>query len=151
MTSFIERLVTELRVEHVTLGPELDQSLSELDALLAELAARLEVEYYGPGVGVDGACEVYRLVVRPHEWHIHHRTWSLKICDGTARGGWRPAWAIQGAGRRRKAAVVKALPAFFAGYAHAVEQAGKGDTPEGRRVRELAEAFNRLSSPSNAG
>ena len=151
MTSFIERLIAESRAERVTVDAEIDQALAELDALLAEIAARLEVEYYGPGVGVDGAREVYRLVVRSHEWHIHNRTWSLKICDGTPRGGWRPAWAIQGASRQRKAAVVEALPEFFAGYARAVEQAGKGDTPAGRRVLELAEAFNRLSSPSNAG
>lgn len=120
----------------------LDRALLRLEAEIAEIAAALAVEHYGPGVGVEGRADVYRLVVREHRSGARSPpAWGLKICDATPHAGWRVAWAPHAASRRRKRALVKALPEFFAGYAEAVAAAGKTDTPAGRRLLEIARRF----------
>ena len=50
-------------------------------------------------------------------------------------------WPIYGVARLRKQQLVQALPHFFSGLADAVRAAGKGETPAGRCVLGLAEAF----------
>lgn len=144
--SFIELLAEQAGRERVAVTPELDAALTELDRTFEELAPALEVEYVGPGVGVEGAEDVYRLVVRPHEWVMGSPSWSLKICDALPNAGWRVSWAVQGASRARKAMAVKALPAFFAGYLQAVRAADKSDTEAGQRLAALAQSFDGVTA-----
>lgn len=141
MHSLIDFLARQCRAAEIQLGAPLDGALTELDSLLATLAAELEVEYYGPEVGIESGRHVYRLVVRPHEWRIHQPRWSLKVCTALPHAGWRADWPVQGASRLRKRRIVSALPAFFAGYTAAVNAAGKGDTRAGQRLVELACRF----------
>jgi hypothetical protein len=141
----VDNLLDYLAVQahgEVCVDAALDRALERLDAVLAEIAAALAVEHYGPGVGVEGRADVYRLVVRAHQLDARSPpAWGLKICDATPHGNWRVAWAIHAASRRRKHTLVKALPEFFDGYAEAVAAAGKTDTPAGRRLLEIAKRF----------
>lgn len=123
-------------------------ALERLDAELDALAPRLAVECYGPPVGLDGAPEAYRLVIRRHEWRPNRPEWGLRVCDATPHCRWRAAWTVHGAGRLRRARILQALPALLAEYAAAVAAAGKGESPEGRRVREIAA---RLAAAGPAG
>jgi hypothetical protein len=141
MQPFIEHLINQSRAQTVQVDEALDAALAQLDALLAQLAGALRVEYYGPEIGVGAGRHVYRLVVRAHEWEINNPTWSLKVCTALPHAGWRADWAVQGVARQRKALVVQALPAFFDGYATAIAAAGEADTPAGRQVVELARVF----------
>lgn len=141
MQPFIEHLISQSRAQKVGVDEELDAALARLDAQLAQLAGELQVEYYGPEIGVAAGRHVYRLVVRAHEWEINNPTWSLKVCTALPHARWRADWAVQGVSRLRKPLVVQALPAFFAGYAEAIAVAGRADTPAGRQVMEFARAF----------
>ncbi len=141
MESYVAYLAEQARAERVSVTERLDTALASLDRDFSVLAPELQVEYFGPGVGVDADRSVFRLAVGPHRGSIEGPVWSLRICDGTASGGWRPMWAVQGVGRLRKALVVKALPELLAGFADAVAAAGKSDTAAGRRVHEMAAAF----------
>jgi hypothetical protein len=141
MSTFIDFLAAQSRAPEIAPDAPLDAALARLDRMLAELAAELEVEYYGPEVGIAAGRQVYRLVVRRHTWRILAPGWSLKICTALPHAGWRADWPVQGAGRLRQRAVVRALPAFFAGYREAVRAAGRADSPAGRRVAELAARF----------
>ncbi|NIR59710.1 MAG: hypothetical protein GWO02_09395 [Gammaproteobacteria bacterium] len=133
------RLLAErARLERIPVDAALTAALARLEGWLERLAAELRVEHYGPGVGVEGQPQAYRLVVRRHAWDATRQAWGLKICDGTAYGEWRPMWTLQGAGRRRKAALVRALPELLAGYARAVEAAGRGDGAAAEAVRTAA-------------
>ncbi len=143
MQPFIEHLVRQCRAQTVRVDDELNAALAQLDTLVGQLASELRVEYYGPEIGVGAGHHVYRLVVRAHEWEINNPTWSLKVCTALPHAGWRADWAIQGVGRLRKALVVQALPAFFAGYGAAIATAGQANTPAGRQVIELARIFAR--------
>ncbi|MEJ2508226.1 MAG: hypothetical protein P8009_01885 [Gammaproteobacteria bacterium] len=142
--SYIEFLAEQAGRERIAVTPELDAALTELDAAFEELAPALAVEYVGPGVGVEGAEDVYRLVIRPHEWVMGAPSWSLKICDALPNAGWRVAWAVQGASRARKSMCVKALPQLLRGYVEAVRAAGKADTEAGQRLAALAEQFEQV-------
>ena len=138
---FLDLLIAQARAPQVGVDAALDAALTQLDRMLADLARDLAVEYYGPSIGVDGGRAVYRLVVRAHEWRIHEREWSLKICTALPHAHWRADWAIQSAARRRKMLIVHALPEFFAGYAAAVAAAGKQATNAGRRLQDVARRF----------
>lgn len=146
MKDFVDLLARQAGAAGVRVDAELDAALARLDLMLEGLCADLEVEYHGPYVGVE-KLEAHRMVVRPHEWRIHCRAWSLKLCSAAAEADFRAEWAIQGAGRLRKALVVKALPQFFSGFAAAVTAAGKGGTPSGRRILQLAQRFGETSCP----
>ncbi|QKT02649.1 hypothetical protein HUS23_01830 [Ectothiorhodospiraceae bacterium 2226] len=146
MADFTATLAAQARAPRVSLTPELDAALAELDAALQALANELQVEYHGPGVGVEGERGVYRLAVRAHQEGYSDPQWSLRVCDALPNAGWRVAWAIQNVARLRKAAVVQSLPAFFAGYLAAVGEAGRADTPAGRRLAALAEAFGQTDT-----
>ncbi|HKJ07575.1 MAG TPA: hypothetical protein VKA76_00660 [Gammaproteobacteria bacterium] len=141
MESYLAYLAAQARAERVAVSEPLDAALASLDRDFAALAPALQVEYFGPGVGVDADRSVFRLAVGPHRGSIEAPVWGLRVCDGTASGGWRPMWAVQGVGRLRKVLVVKALPELLAGFAEAVAAAGKSDTAAGRRVHEMAAAF----------
>jgi hypothetical protein len=141
MQAFIDYLAAQSRAPQVRIDMQLDSALAQLDKMMEGLARELQVEYYGPEIGVSEGRHVYRLVVRAHEWEIHNPTWSLKVCTALPHAGWRADWAVQGVARLRKALVVQALPAFFAGYAQAVAEAGKSETKAGQRLAELARAF----------
>gem|GEM_PF-2236785 len=138
----VQLLAAEAARERVVITPALDKALAALDAELESLAPELQVEYIGPGVGVEGKEDVYRLVVRPHEWAIHEPSWSLKVCDALPNADWRAAWAVQGVSRARKAEVVRKLPEFMREYAERIREAGKAETAAGRRVQELAAALS---------
>lgn len=141
MDEWLDHLAAQAHGE-TRVDARLDRALLRLEAEIAELAAALAVEYDGPGVGVEGRADVYRLVVRAHRCDMRSPpAWGVKICDATPPGNWRVAWAIHAASRRRKRALVKALPVFFAGYAEAVAAAGKADTPAGRRLLGIARRF----------
>jgi hypothetical protein len=139
----MELLGRLLRAPRVPVSRELDEALAALDEEMAHLAEALRVDYVGPGVGMaDMKAEyVYRLVVRHHVWDTTTAGWGLRVCDALDNNDLRPMWPMHGVGRLRKRQLVAALPAFFRGYAEAVSAAGKADTPEGRRVSELARAL----------
>lgn len=141
MQAFVDLLINRSRANVVDVDAALDDALIRLDALLADIAGQLTVEYYGPAVGIDAGRDVYKLVVRQHEWRIHEKTWSAKVCTALPHAQWRADWAMQGTGRLRKQLIVKALPAFFSGYAAAAVAAGKSETIAGRRLAELAALF----------
>lgn len=141
MSAYLQLLAEQATRERIAVTPALDQALAALDAELEALAPELQVEYIGPGVGVEGKEEVYRLVVRPHEWVMGQPAWSMKVCDALPNAGWRAAWAAHGVSRARKAMVVKRLPEFMRGYADCIRAAGKADTTAGRRIQELAEGL----------
>ena len=141
MKDFIALLVEQSRLQSVVINPALDDALTHLDHALAGLCAALQVEYRGPYVGVETPL-AHQMVVREHEWKIHQPAWSMKICVAAPEANCRAEWPIQGVGRLRKALVVKALPAFFAGFAETIEQADKADTSAGLRVLELSRRFN---------
>lgn len=125
----------------VKVDAALDEALEALDAELATLAAELEVEYLGPGIGMQdmGAEHVFRLAVRHHVWDVDTAGWGVKVCDGLPQGNLRPMWAMQGVGRLRKQQLVKVLPEFLRGYAAAVAAAGKAEAPAGQKLQALAE------------
>lgn len=143
MTDYIARLAAQAKQDPVAVTTETDRDLTELDGEFEQLAAQLEVEYAGPGVGMADmkAEHVYRLVVRHHVWDVNTEGWGLKVCDALPNCEFRPMWPVQGTGRLRKKQIVKVLPEFFAGYLAAIEAAGKAGTPAGQRVRAMAEAF----------
>jgi hypothetical protein len=139
----IDFLAAQAHADRVRLSGELDEALRALDAEMTELAEVLQVEYVGPGVGMRdmGAQDVFRLAVRHHVWDVSETSWGLKVCDGLPTGGMRAMWPIYGVARLRKQQLVQALPQFFSGMADAVCEAGKNETPAGRRVLGLAAAF----------
>jgi len=141
MEDFISLLDEQSRSEKVAVTPELDAALAKLDRMLEEICAALQIEYDGPYVGVE-ILGAHRLAVRAHEWKIHAPAWSMKICTTAPAANSRAEWAVQSAGRLRKQIVVKALPAFFAGFAQAIEAAGKSEMPAGKSVQALAQRFN---------
>ncbi len=143
MSDYIHFLAEQAKQENPAINRVLDEALAELDAELEQLCPELQVEYVGPGVGMaDMSAEhVYRLVVRHHTWDVFKEGWSLKVCDALENCEYRPMWPIQGTARLRKKQVVQALPEFFTGFAGAIDEAGKADTPAGRRVKELAASF----------
>ncbi len=141
MKDFIALLVEQSRQQSVAINPALDDALAHLDHALTGLCAAVQVEYRGPYVGVETPL-AHQMVVRQHEWKIHQPAWSMKICVAAPAANCRAEWPIQGVSRLRKALVVKALPAFFAGFAEAVKQAGKEDSSAGLRVLELSRRFN---------
>lgn len=138
---FIELLAARSRAQAPATDAALDRALAQLDRAMSALAGALRVEYYGPEVGAGGALHVYRLVVREHALGPDRAEWGLKVCNALPHARWRAEWALAAAGRQRKPFVVRALPAFFAGYADAVAQAGGAETAAGRRVVEIARRF----------
>lgn len=141
MSDYLNVLARLGGASRVPITAELDEALAALDAEFEHLAPAMEVEYIGPGVGVEGKETVYRLVVRAHEWTIHQPSWSLKICDALPNAGWRAAWAVQGASRARKALTVNVLGEFLDGYATAIKAADKAGTEAGQRVLAMAKHY----------
>ncbi|APZ42184.1 hypothetical protein [Acidihalobacter ferrooxydans] len=139
----IEFLAGQAHAEQVRITAELDAALRELDTEMSELAEVLRVEHIGPGVGMRDmqAEHVFRLAVRHHVWNVTEEGWGLKVCDGLPNGSLRPMWPIYGVARLRKQQLIQALPEFFVGLADAVRDAGKDETPAGRRVLSIAAAF----------
>lgn len=140
--TFVELLAARARDAEFVVDAQLDRALAQLDRTLAQLAAELRVEYFGPHVGVGAGRAVYRLVVREHRFRYDELAWSLKVCTALPHAQWRADWAIQGVSRARKILIVRALPAFFAGYASALTQAGCHESGAARRVRALAAIFD---------
>lgn len=141
MQTFLDDLAQASGADPLVVNPRLDVALAQLDKMMAGLAGELQVEYYGPPIGIGAGRDVYRLVVKAHEWEIAQPTWSLKVCTALPHAQWRADWAVHGASRQRKALIVRALPSFFAGYAEAIAQAGKGESAAARRVQEIARRF----------
>lgn len=138
---FLAHLALEARSPRVRVDPALDEALARLDALLERLCRDLQVEYVGPPVGVE-AREVHRLVVAAHAWTAGAPAWGVRVCSARSPSGWRAEWTLAGAGRLRKRLIVQALPEFLEGFVQAVVAAGKADTPAGRRLARLREAFS---------
>ncbi|MEJ2481354.1 MAG: hypothetical protein P8Y78_14605, partial [Acidihalobacter sp.] len=84
----IDFLAAQAHADRVRLSGELDEALRALDAEMSELAGVLQVEYVGPGVGMQdmGAEHVFRLAVRHHVWDVSEAGWGLKVCDGLPNG-----------------------------------------------------------------
>lgn len=141
MSSFIDLLVERSRAPRPRIDQELEHALFQLDTMLESLAADLQVEHYGPAVGLGSGAHVYRLVVRPHEWLIDQHVWGLRVCTALAHARWRADWTLHGASRLRKQEILRQLPDFFSGYADSIRAAGKADTNAGRRVIDLAKRF----------
>lgn len=141
MNSFLPFLAHLSRASAIPVDAALESALARLDHMLDGLCAALEVEYFGPYVGVE-RLDAHQLVVRNHMWRLNAPAWSLKICATAAAANWRAEWAIQSASRMRKPIIVRALPDFFSGFLVAVNSAGKGETLAATRVREIAQIFN---------
>ena len=140
MNDFVTLLAERSRTARPKVDTALDDALARLDRLLAGVSADLQVEYYGPCVGVEAAA-THRLVVRAHLWDGGRPQWGVKVCSAAPQAHWRAEWTLQGAGRLRKVLIVRALPDFFAGYAHAVAAAGRAESDGGQRVAGLAQRF----------
>jgi hypothetical protein len=138
---FLVHLASEARSPRVRVDAALEEALVRLDALLESLCQELQVEYVGPAVGVE-AREVHRLVVAAHAWTAGPPAWGVRVCCARAPSGWRAEWTLAGAGRLRKRLIVQALPEFLEGFLEAVVVAGKADTPAGRQLARLREAFS---------
>lgn len=140
MNDFVALLVERSRAEQPKVDAALENALARLDHLLAGVSAELQVEYYGPGVGVETAA-AHRLVVRAHAWGGGRPQWGVRVCSAAPQAHWRAEWTLQAAGRLRKALIVRALPEFFAGYGQAVAAAGRAQSASGQRVAALARRF----------
>ncbi|WP_156782785.1 hypothetical protein [Acidihalobacter yilgarnensis] len=143
MDEMIVLLAAQAATPKVVVNEALEAALRGLDRRIEALSAALEVEYLGPGIGMQDmdAEHVFRLVVRHHVWDVAHSGWGLKVCDALPNGGLRPMWPIYGVGRLRKQQLVKTLPAFFQGYMAAVVAAGKAQSSAGLELQALAESF----------
>lgn len=144
MKDFIRYLAEQSQNDVIPINSTLDDALTHLDNMLTGIAAALQVEYIGPYVGVE-TLKAHAMVVRAHEWQIHQPSWSMKICSAIPEANYRAEWPAQGASRLRKRLIVRALPTFFAGYAEAIQQAGKADTTAGRRVLAMQQQFSQVS------
>lgn len=144
MKDFIRYLAEQSQLDVVPVNTELDDALTHLDNMLTGIAAALQVEYIGPYVGVE-TLKAHAMVIRAHEWQIHQPSWSMKICSAIPEANYRAEWPVQGASRLRKRLIVKALPTFFAGYASAIQQAGKADTAAGQRVLAMQQQFDQVA------
>lgn len=125
--------------------------LARLDRMLDALTGALEVEYYGPEVGLGAGRAVYRMVVRRHRLGACLESWGLWICTALPHARWRPAWRLGQVGRLRRRAVISGLVVFFDGYAEAVRQAGKGGTKAGRRIFGLADRLRAVLDTRDPG
>lgn len=144
MKDFIRYLAEQSQNDVIPINSTLDDALTHLDNMLTGIAAALQVEYIGPYVGVE-TLKAHAMVVRAHEWQIHQPSWSMKICSAIPEANYRAEWPAQGASRLRKRLIVRALPTFFAGYAEAIQQAGKADTAAGQRVLAMQQQFSQVS------
>lgn len=140
----IALLAQESRAPKIIVNEALDDALRFLDQRMEALSSQLEVEFLGPGVGMQDmeAEHVFRLVVRHHVWDITHSGWGLKVCDALPTGGLRPMWPIYSVGRLRKQQLVRVLPEFFREYMTAVSNAGKEKSAAGLELQALAESFD---------
>lgn len=143
MADYIDFLAAQAALDAPPVTAELDAALAALDAEFESLAPELQIEFIGPGVGMADmrAEHVFRLVIRHHVWDVDTEGWGLKVCDALPNCDFRPMWPVQGVGRLRKRQLLTVLPEFMTGYAGVVAEAGKADTPAGRRVMEMARAF----------
>lgn len=140
MKAFLPLLARLSRASTIPVDSELDDALARLDHMLDGLCTALEVEHFGPFVGVE-RLEAHRLVVRKHVWRLDAPAWSLKICPTAPAANWRAEWAIQSASRMRKPIVVRALPEFFSGFVAAIHAVGKDQTLAAGRISEIAAQF----------
>ncbi|HQU16224.1 MAG: hypothetical protein B7Z66_09930 [Chromatiales bacterium 21-64-14] len=147
MNDYLKLLAQRSRTDAPEMSSEVTEALAQLDQELATLTAQLEVEHYGPAVGLDGASEAYRLVVRCHEWQPNRPTWSLKVCDATPNCQWRATWTVQGVGRRRRARILQALPAFLSDYVQVLAAANKTERPAAQRIQEMARILSAPAAP----
>ncbi|MHB8348012.1 MAG: hypothetical protein ACYDHM_12725 [Acidiferrobacterales bacterium] len=141
METFIDLLITRGRTGEPRIDQRLDDALLRLGTMLEALASELQVEYFGPEVGLGAGAHVYRIVVRYHESEVGRRAWSVRVCTALPHAGWRAEWTLEGASRLRKRIIVRRLPDFFDGYARAILEAGKARTHAGMRVLDLAQQF----------
>lgn len=121
-----------------------DNALQALEAELNAIAAELQVEHVGPGVGMAdmNAEGAYRIVVREHEHDVTRCEWGVMVCDAADNCDYRPMWPMSGTGRLRRRQVVEALPELVAGWRAAVNEAGQALTPGGQRLVALDTVFN---------
>lgn len=144
MPTFIDHLIAQSRASPVVAGVDLNGALTQLDRMLEDLAADLQVEFYGPHVGLFPDRPSYRLVVRAHVWDTQRARWGLAVCTALPSGGWRADWRVQAVSRLRRNVLVQALPEFFVGFAAVVRAAGKGDSGAGRRLCQIADQFRQM-------
>ncbi len=141
MATFIDLLVTLSQAAQPRIDLELERALLQLDCMLELLAGDLQVEHFGPVVGLGAGANAYRLVVRAHVLQADQLVWGLRVCTALPHAGWRADWTVQGASRLRKQKILRQLPEFFSGYADSIRAAGKADTNAARRIIELAQRF----------
>lgn len=130
--------------EGAGLTAEADAALQALETELNAIAAELQVEHVGPGVGMAdmNAEGAYRIVVREHEHDVTRREWGVMVCDAADNCDYRPMWPLSGTGRLRRRQVMQALPELVAGWRAAANEAGSLLTPAGQRLAALDAIFN---------
>lgn len=150
MEWFVVTLRDQGRSVSPCIDPKVDEGLGRLSRLLTTLAQALEVPYIGPMVGLGAGRDAFCLAVGAHIESPNNAVWSVRVCSAQPHAGLRANWDMSVVGRLRKVVVIQALPAFLAGYAVAVVTAGKGDTKAGRRLKEIALAFETSSLQSGS-
>ncbi|PKY10614.1 hypothetical protein B1757_08525 [Acidithiobacillus marinus] len=120
---------------------ELRDALFRLDHMLADLVEDLQIPFRGPCVGLRQAPEQHLLAVARHRWSQEDCRWGVAICSQHPRYDLRAEWTLATVSRERLPLVVKALPAFFSGYASAAAQGIEPTRPSLSRLKSLAELF----------
>ncbi|MDA8389909.1 MAG: hypothetical protein M0Z76_04115 [Gammaproteobacteria bacterium] len=141
MEPFLKILRDRAHAGTIPADAALTEALGRLSRLLAHLAADLQVEYVGPHVGLGDGRDAFCLAVRAHEEAPNRRVWGVRVCSAQPHAGLRADWDLAAVSRLRKVIVVRALPAFLAGYAEAVAQAGRAPTRAGARLNHIAHAL----------
>ncbi len=137
MEPFLKILRERACAETIPVDAALTDALARLSRLLAQLAADLQVEYLGPPVGLGDGRDAFRLAVRAHQEAPGVRTWGVRVCSAQPHAGLRADWDLPVVSRLRKVVVVRALPAFLAGYEAAVAGAGRSGTRSSERLASL--------------
>ena len=141
MDLFLKILRDRAQAETIVVDAALTDALGRLSRLLAHLAADLQVEHVGPHVGLGEGRDAFCLAVRAHEEAVGSRAWGVRVCSAGPHASLRADWDLPAASRLRKAVIVRALPAFLAGYVEAVAQAGRLSTRSGERLSGIVRAL----------
>lgn len=138
--SFLQVLSAAAKAPDLRLTAELDDAMRRFDAMFDALCGALEVEHFGPYVGVE-TLQAHQLVIRLHRTGPATNAWGLRVCSTAPAADFRPEWAPHAASRMRRPIIVRALPDLIGGFSTAVIAAGKDSSPAGARVRQVADAF----------
>lgn len=140
LDSFLQVLSAAAHQQVTKPTAEIDDAMRRFDTMFDALSAALEVEHFGPFVGVE-TLKAHQLVVRLHRSGPATYAWGLRVCSTAPSADFRPEWTPHGASRMRRPIIVRALPELVAGFSRAVLAAGKTGSPAGQRIHAIAQHF----------